>query len=109
MSLEAEAALYQMIKRANENFTGGRVTKQDLLSWIITQFESNYFERNIEKIQRDHFDRLTHLGNLVKRLKKAKSEGRKDIEAEESLKQLNETLPKPKLGKRKAKDQDAPA
>ncbi|MDD5226797.1 MAG: hypothetical protein PHV97_06435 [Candidatus Omnitrophica bacterium] len=96
MSLGAESMLNQMVSKSNTGFTGGKVTKHDLLSWVVTCFAENYFERNIERIQQDHFDRLTHLDNLVKRIKKARHEGIEDQEAEHLLKQVVDNTAKAK-------------
>jgi len=96
MSLEAETHLNQMVGRSNENFTGGRVTKHDLLSWIVICFAEDYFEKNIERIHQDHFDRLTHIDNIVKRIKKARHKGVEDQEAELLLKHLVDNVAKPK-------------
>lgn len=96
MSLKAEGLLNQMVTKSNDGFTGGKVTKHDLLSWVVTYFAENYFERNRERIQADHFDRLAHLDNLVRRIKKARHEGIEDHEAEHQLKQLMDTATKPK-------------
>lgn len=108
MSLEAEILLNQMVAKSNDGFTGGKVTKHDLLSWIVTCFAESYFERNVERIQNDHFDRLTHLDNLVKRIKKARHEGVSDQEAEQLLKQLVDSSAKPKERTKQPKpNQDA--
>lgn len=96
MSLEAEALLNQMVAKSNDGFTGGKVTKHDLLSWIVTSFSENYFERNLERIHQDHFDRLAHVDHLLKRVKKARSEGVEDPDAEQQLKQMVDSLGKPK-------------
>lgn len=96
MSLEAEALLNQMVVKSNDGFTGGKVTKHDLLSWIVTCFSENYFDRNIERIHQDHFDRLAHLDNFLKRVKKARHEGTEDQDAEQILKQMIDSVGKAK-------------
>jgi glutaredoxin 2 len=96
MSPKAEGLLNEMVTKTNDGFTGGKVTKHDLLSWVVTHFAENYFERNRERIQADHFDRLAHLDNLVKRIKKARHDRVEDQEAETQLKQLMDNTPKPK-------------
>src|SRR4051812_3478598 len=57
----ADEALDRMVKTANDGFSGGRVTKHDLTSWIITHFEEDYFQPCIHKIREDHFNRITYL------------------------------------------------
>ncbi len=96
MSLEAESLLNQMVTKTNDGFTGGKVSKHDLLSWIVTCFSENYFERNIDRIQQDHFDRLVHINNLLKRIKKARHSGTEDQDAEQMLKQMMDSVVKSK-------------
>jgi hypothetical protein len=103
MSLEAEALLNNMVVRTNDGFTGGRLTKHDHLSWIVTCFAENYFERNVERIRQDHFDRVTHLENLLKRVKKARHLGTEDQDAEMKLKQMMDSSEKPKERQQKLK------
>jgi hypothetical protein len=96
MSLEAESLLNQMVTKTNDGFTGGKVSKHDLLSWIVTCFSENYFERNIDRVQQDHFDRLVHIDNLLKRIKKARHNGTEDQDAEQLLKQMLDSVVKAK-------------
>ena len=103
MSLEAEALLNSMVAKTNNGFTGGRLTKHDQLSWIVTCFAENYFERNVERIRQDHFDRITHLENLLKRVKKARHQGTEDQDAEMKLKQMIDSSEKPKERQQKLK------
>lgn len=109
MSLKAEDLLNQMVTKSNEGFSGGKVTKHDLLSWIVSSFAENYFERNRERIQADHFDRLAHLDNLVKRIKKSRHQGTEDPEAERQLNQLIENASKPKERIRQPKPENEAA
>jgi hypothetical protein len=103
MSLDAETLLNSMVAKTNDGFTGGRLTKHDQLSWIVTCFAENYFERNIEKIRQDHFDRVAHLENLLKRVKKARHLGTEDQDAELKLKQMMDSSEKPKERQQKMK------
>lgn len=96
MSLEAETLLSQMVVKSNDGFTGGKVTKHDMLSWLVTCFSENYFERNVERIHQDHFDRVTHLDNLLKRVKRARHDGTVDQNAELLLQQMVDSVPKQK-------------
>lgn len=96
MSLEAEQLLNQMVRKTNDGFTGGRLTKHDQLSWIVSVFAENYFERNIERIRHDHFDQVTHLDNLLKQVKRARHLGKEDSDAEMKLKQMIGSSEKPK-------------
>ena len=70
---DAEEALNRMVAVANDGFKGGRITKHQLASWIIGEFESYYFKKSISKIQRDNFDRLAYLKNVTKEMKSSGS------------------------------------
>lgn len=96
LSLEADALLDKVVEQTNDGFTGGRLTKHEGLSWIVRYFFENQFERNLERIRSDHFDRVTHVENLLKRIKSARHKGENDAEAEMQLKAMVEGGEKPR-------------
>lgn len=96
LSVDSDALLDRIIVQTNDGFTGGRLTKQDGLSWIVRYFFENQFERNIDRLRTDHFDRVTHVDNLLKRIKQARHKGAQDEEAELQLKQMVEGAEKPR-------------
>lgn len=93
----ADNALNRMLTEVNNNFTGGRITKHQLLSWFITSQDGAPFQRAIEKVQREHFDHVAHLENLLKRIKKARRQGIADEEAERLLRNFNEVPAKQRI------------
>lgn len=90
ISYEADNALNRMLGEVNKDFTGGRITKHQLLSWFVTSQDGAPFQRAIEKVQREYFDHVAHMENLIKRIKKARKQGIPDEEAERLLRNLNE-------------------
>lgn len=72
ISYEADNALNRMLGEVNKDFTGGRITKHQLLSWFVTSQDGAPFQRAIEKVQREYFDHIAHMENLIKRIKKAR-------------------------------------
>jgi hypothetical protein len=68
----ADQNLEEMRKIVNEGFTSGRVTKSQLVSWIITHFRNGYFSKQMEKIRADHFDEIAHLKAVVKQMEEAR-------------------------------------
>jgi hypothetical protein len=72
----AEQSLDEMWKLTNEGFLSGRVTKPQLVAWIILDFRSKRFAATMKKIRDDHFDELAHLRSLVKQAEEAKRQGR---------------------------------
>ena len=43
---EAEKSMERMFKGVNEGYLGGKVSKADLVSWIIVEFEKSSFENS---------------------------------------------------------------
>ncbi len=67
----ADEALVEALKRVNDGFQGGRVTKTDLASWLISQGSGKLNQEAINEIHQAHFNQVAYLGALVKRLKSA--------------------------------------
>jgi hypothetical protein len=65
----ADSTLGNALNQINQNFEGGRVTKADLASWLIQRASSTLSENTIEEIQRTHFNQVTYLENLLKKMK----------------------------------------
>lgn len=80
---QVEKVLEEMLNRVNEGFDGGRVTRQDLVSWILGYFHRECFPETIEAIRREHFDRIVYLEHVLKQAKAAKrgGEGAADLDA----------------------------
>ena len=74
-SPEADQALDRMLKATNESFKAGRLTKTDLLSWVLCHFEGHAFPSSIDKIHEAHFDPVAYLKNVVKEMEAAKRSG----------------------------------
>ena len=76
----AEEALSTALDRTNKDFEGGRVTKTDLASWLITRSAAALDAPSIDEIQRAHFNQVMYLEALIKKLK---SSGRENLGADE--------------------------
>lgn len=90
LSIQADSALNRMLIEANKDFTGGKITKHQLLSWFVLSQDGAPFQRSIEKVQREHFDQVAHLESVLKRIKKARKQGIIDEDAERQLRNFNE-------------------
>lgn len=75
VSTDADQALDRMLSKSNDGFTGGRVSKNDLASWIVLHFENHGFDNALEKIRKDHFDQVAYLESVVKEMKQARKSG----------------------------------
>ena len=74
-SLDADKALDRMTQNANEGFSGGRITKTQLLSWILIYFDKTHFAELRPSIQRGHFDHMAHFESMVAEMKRARKAG----------------------------------
>jgi hypothetical protein len=61
-----------MLKAVNDGFDSGRVTKMQLASWIINEFHKKSFAKQIDRLRKDHFDKIAHLKSVIKQMEKAK-------------------------------------
>jgi hypothetical protein len=85
VSFDADVDLELMVTEANAGFTGGRVTKTQLLSWLVRYFRTQCFRDCVEKIRSAHFDELAHMKSIVKEMEQAKKMGKMDLNLQELL------------------------
>ena len=74
-SLELEKAMDRMVATVNDGFSGGRVSRHDLVSWVVLYFEKNYFQECLENIRQDHFDQVAYLESVLRQAKQARKAG----------------------------------
>lgn len=67
---EADRHVVEILNRVNSEFEAGRVSKQDLLSWIVLKFAKEISDSDIENIRVDHFDEMAFFDFLYKKAKK---------------------------------------
>ncbi len=56
ISRKAELVTAELIARVNDGFEGGRVSRQDLISWVLAKFADGCTDLEIRAILSDHFD-----------------------------------------------------
>ena len=69
VSQEALISLSRLIDRVNSGFEAGRVTRTQLLNWVVQKYAETTGEDEIQAIRNAHFDRLAYLEALIKRAK----------------------------------------
>ena len=69
---EAGNRLNEILAKVNEGFDAGKVTRQDVASWMIERFEKSLSENEIQTIRKEFFSETVLLESI---LKKAKSTG----------------------------------
>ena len=85
VSVDAEKALEEMVVQVNDGFSGGRVTKQDLASWLVKYFAREAFSRCVENLRADHFDQVAHLEAVLRKAKEARRSGAANAEVDSIL------------------------
>jgi hypothetical protein len=73
ISKRAETASATLLTKINDGFEGGRVSRQDLISWVLTRFAEECSEPDIRAIRADHFDEIALLELCLKKSKQAGS------------------------------------
>jgi hypothetical protein len=58
VSVEANQALEIMLETVNEGYLGGRVSKLDLISWVLIEFKKEHLSKSVEDIRKQSFDQL---------------------------------------------------
>jgi hypothetical protein len=85
ITLLADQDLEQMAREINHGFTGGRVNKVQLLSWLVSNFRLHHFRAALPAIRSHHFDELAHLKSVVKELEQARRDGNSSLKLSELL------------------------
>lgn len=88
ISVAADEALTKSLKNINQGFDGGRITKAELATWCILQTATDMDASAIEEIRQAHFNQISYLESMLKRLKSA----RKDHLDSEGLTELQSML-----------------
>lgn len=97
---DAEKELDQAVVEVNDGFTAGRVSKQDLASWLVTNFKELCGGDYVEKVRADFFNELARFKSL---LKLAQQSGGLTPEIKKALKELSDDTQKPKKVKKNLK------
>lgn len=84
---EADRDLASMVQETNDGFSSGKVTKNQLLSWIVQSFRRKHFEKEKEQIRAEHFDKIAHLTSVIKAIKEAEAKG-ESVEIDDLLSPL---------------------
>jgi hypothetical protein len=71
VSKKSEKIVAELLARVNDGFEGGRLNRQDLISWILSKFAESCTDQEIRSIRADHFDEIMLLELSLKRFKQA--------------------------------------
>jgi hypothetical protein len=105
VSKTADKALATVVDRVNEGFTGGRVNRVQMASWILAKFSESLSNADIRTIRADHYDAVAALESAFRRAKETgvvpdelrlllqKNEGLDETPKKKSKKSLQENIP----------------
>lgn len=101
----ADKDLGEMLNETNTGFASGKLTRTQLLSWIVSSFRRRHFEKEREQIRADHFDKVAHLNSIIKQVKDAAAKGQ-EVDIEKLLSPLKIKKPISGLPNRSSKEND---
>ena len=109
ISRDADEELEKMLNAVNSGFSGGKVSKQDLASWILIHFSHHSLAICINDIRRDHFDQIAYVESLLGEMKTARRSGQPVQDLGPRLKPLipkKVGQPKKRVAKGEVKNED---
>lgn len=66
---EAGEKLNTVLAKVNEGFEAGKITRQDIASWIVLRFEKSFGENEVQQIRKEFFSEKVLLETILKRVK----------------------------------------
>lgn len=76
LSPESLARLAQWIGETQNQFKGTRITKTDLVDFLILSHSAHLSERELEQLQIQHFDEVRFAAWALGQLKEARAQGK---------------------------------
>ena len=71
ISKVAESLMSDLVTRVNDGFEYGRVSRHQLMSWILVKFSEDCSDQDIKAIRADHFDEIALLELSLKKFRQA--------------------------------------
>jgi hypothetical protein len=97
---DADNEADKIVASVNDGFDGGRVSKQDVASWVLMNFAGLAGADFVQRIRSEFFNELVRFKNL---LKQAQQSGGITPEIRQALKSLSDDAGKPKNEKKRLK------
>jgi len=66
---EAGEILQMILGKANEGFEAGRISRQDLASFIIEKFHSNFVDKDLMQLRQKHYDDESMLDAIHRKMR----------------------------------------
>ncbi len=67
VSREANDATDIVLSKVNVDWDAGKVTKPQLVSFILQRFQAKLSDKDVQEIRSQHFDKVAYLEGLLKR------------------------------------------
>lgn len=69
ISTESNQYIDDLAERVNEDFDAGKVSRSQILNWIVKRFAESAGDAEIQELRAAHFDRIAYLEAILKRAK----------------------------------------
>ncbi len=69
VTAEAAKSLAEILAKVNDGFDAGKVTRQDLASWIIEKFKKSFSDSDVQLIRKDFFSEQHFLKSILSKAK----------------------------------------
>lgn len=69
ISADANDSVDTLLKKVNEGWDAGKVTKPQLVSWVISKMAKKFSEKELNEVRTAHFDKIAYLESLLKKAK----------------------------------------
>lgn len=66
---EAGEILSELVGKANEGFSAGKINRQDLASFIIEKFKTNFTEKDLLQLRQAYYDDASMLEAMYRKMK----------------------------------------
>ncbi len=76
LSPESLNRLSILILEAEGHLKGSRLTKSDLVNFLIKSHSASLSERELEELERDHFDEVRFAAWALRQIKEARAQGK---------------------------------
>jgi len=73
---ESLARLSSWILEAEGHLKGSRLTKSDLVNFLIKSHSASLSERELEQLEREHFDEVRFAAWALRQIKEARAQGK---------------------------------
>jgi len=71
ISKVAEDSLGKVLRRVNDGFEAGKVTRHELASWMLSRFSEVIADEQIREVRAEFFDEIALLEAILKKAKKS--------------------------------------